>query len=140
MLALAAEYAIRAPSVHSSPPWTIDLDPEHLVVRADRFRQPAGPDPKGRESVESVGAALFNVRVALAQGGWHADVERLPRADEPDVLAEVRPVAGAPDGARAVLAPWCRAVGPNGAALRRYRFPTRSCAGSPISRRPTVSC
>jgi hypothetical protein len=65
VLATAAEYAVHAPSLHDIQPWQIERHPDHLAIRAGRSRQPAGLDPKGRELVESAGAVLFNVRVAL---------------------------------------------------------------------------
>jgi hypothetical protein len=76
-----------------------------MELRADRTRQLTVLDPRGRELVQSVGAALFNVRVALAHAGWGAEIERLPSPDDPDLLAAVRPVLSAPDPALAALAP-----------------------------------
>src|SRR4051794_16658510 len=61
----AADYAVQVPSVHNTQPWRIEFHPGRMVIRADRRRQLTALDPKGRELVESVGAALFNVRVAL---------------------------------------------------------------------------
>ena len=54
--------------------------------------------------MQAVGAALFNVRVALADAGWGAEIERIPRPDDPDLLAAVRPVVGPPDPDLAALA------------------------------------
>ena len=101
----AADLAVLAPSVHNTQPWLLELHPDRLAVRADRSRQLTTMDPTGRELAQSIGAALFNVRVALAAEGWDADVERLPDPDDPDLLAVVRPVAGPPDTGLAALAP-----------------------------------
>ena len=101
----AAAYAMRAPSLHNSRPWEISLSPTAMAIRADRTRQLMAVDPRGRELVLSVGAALFNARVALAERGWASEITRLPDPDDPDLLAEVRPVRGAPDSALAALAP-----------------------------------
>lgn len=101
----AVDCAVRAPSVHNTQPWRFELEPDRMVIRADRARQLTHLDPVGRELVQSVGAALFSIRVALAARGWGAEVDRLPRPDDPDVLAEVRPVLGSPDSALAALAP-----------------------------------
>lgn len=106
VLARAAAFAVQAPSGHDVRPWQLEPHPDRLLIRTDRSGQRSALDPRGRELVESAGAALFNVRVALASGGWRAEVQRLPRPEEPDVLADVRPVAGAADGALAVLAPF----------------------------------
>lgn len=100
----AVDYAVQAPSVHEILPWRIELQTGRMVLRADRTRQLTALDPRGRELMQSVGAALFNVRVALAHAGWESEIERLPRPDDPDLLAAVRPVMGAPDPALAALA------------------------------------
>jgi hypothetical protein len=103
----ALEYAVDrgrlAPSVHNTQPWTFLLFPDRLELRADRSRQLAVLDPSGRELVQSVGAALLNVRAALAARSFAVTVERLPAADEPDLLAVIRPCAGIPDAALARL-------------------------------------
>jgi hypothetical protein len=101
----AAHYAVQAPSVHNTRPWRIDIHPGRMDIRPDRSRQLIAFDPKGRELVESVGAALFNVGVALALDRWGATIERLPRPDDPDLLAQVRPVVGVPDPVLAALTP-----------------------------------
>lgn len=106
-LEAAADQARLAPSVHNTQPWVLVLHPDRLEVRADRSRQLTVLDPTGRELVQSVGAALFNARVALASAGWAVDVERLPDPEDPDLMAVVRPLrfAGDPDPDLAVLAP-----------------------------------
>jgi nitroreductase len=100
----AADRGRLAPSVHNTQPWTFVLFPDRVEIRADRSRQLAVLDPAGRELVQSVGAALFNVRAALAARGLATVVERLPRPGDPDLLAVVRPVNGAPDPVLARLA------------------------------------
>jgi nitroreductase len=101
----AAELAVLAPSVHNSQPWRLELQPDRLLIRADRSRQLTAMDPAGRELVLSVGAALFNARVALAADGWAADVDRIPDGGDADLLVVVRPLDAAPDHALAALAP-----------------------------------
>jgi hypothetical protein len=97
-LEYVAGNALHAPSVHGSQPWRIELHADHLALRADPYRQ-------GRELVQSAGAALFSVRVALAERGWASETDRLPHTDDPDLLAVVRPVPGVPDPALAALEP-----------------------------------
>ncbi|NYJ08758.1 Acg family FMN-binding oxidoreductase [Petropleomorpha daqingensis] len=101
----SARLAVLAPSVHNTQPWLFGLRDDRLVVRADRSRQLTALDPTGRELVQSVGAALFTIRVGLAAEGWDADVERLPDPADPDLLAVVRCAAATPDPALAALAP-----------------------------------
>jgi len=93
----AADAAMLAPSVHGSQPWTIVLHPDRLELRADRSRQLAAVDPAGRELVQSLGAALFNVRVALAARGWAVEADRFPDPADTELVAVVRPVPGAPE-------------------------------------------
>lgn len=103
----AADRGRLAPSVHNTQPWTFVLHPGRLELRADRSRQLPALDPSGRALVQSAGAALLNVRAALAARGWALAVERLPQPDDPDLLAVVTPVDGAPDSS---LAPLDRAI------------------------------
>jgi hypothetical protein len=93
--------------VHNTQPWTLIARPDRLEIRADRSRQLTVLDPTGRELVQSIGAALFNARVAFAAAGWTVDVERLPDPADPDRIAVVTPLAfaGDPDPDLAVLAP-----------------------------------
>lgn len=93
----AVDHGRLAPSVHNTQPWTFVLFPDRLELRADRSRQLHVLDPTGRELVQSVGAALFNVRASLAASGFAVTVERFPSAADPDLVALVRPAAGEPD-------------------------------------------
>lgn len=101
----AADLAVLAPSVHNTQPWRIVMHLDRMELRADWSRQLGALDPQGRALFQSVGAALFNARVALAAEDWAVQVERLPVPSDPDLLAVVHPVAGRPDGALAALAP-----------------------------------
>ncbi|MCQ4083225.1 hypothetical protein NGB36_22125 [Streptomyces sp. RB6PN25] len=84
--------ASAAPSFHNTQPWRYRLDPEtatlELRVRPDRALREM--DPTGRALHISIGAALFNLRVAVAHFGWRPVVRLLPRYDQPEVLASVR--------------------------------------------------
>jgi hypothetical protein len=85
----AAEVATKAPSILNTQPWRWLLRGGFLELDADRTRQVRSIDPEGRLLTLSCGAALHHARVALRARGWEPDVERLPEADRPDVLARV---------------------------------------------------
>jgi nitroreductase len=101
----AADLAVLAPSVHNTQPWRIELRDDGMTIRADRSRQLPVLDPQGRDLALSVGAALFNVRAALAARGLAVEVSRLPDPVDPDLLAVADLVAGARDTGLAALAP-----------------------------------
>jgi hypothetical protein len=92
--------AVAAPSLHNTQPWRYRLDPDTatIEVRAATERALRHADPVGRALHVSVGAAVFNLRVAVAHFGWEPVVRLLPRPAEPDLLASVR-LAGPPPGA-----------------------------------------
>ena len=121
-LEAAVDRAVLAPSVHNTQPWSFVLSPDRVEVRADRRRQLTVLDPLGRELVQSVGAALFTLRVALSARGWALAVDRLPRPDDPDLLAVVHAVAGAPDAALARY----------DAVIPRRRTNRRPLTGDPV--------
>jgi nitroreductase len=84
--------AVAAPSIHNTQPWRYRLDPDTstLEVRAAPERGLRHIDPLGRALHVSVGAALFNLRVAVAHFGWEPVLRLLPHPGEPDLLASVR--------------------------------------------------
>ncbi|MFJ4850731.1 MULTISPECIES: Acg family FMN-binding oxidoreductase [unclassified Streptomyces] len=92
--------AVAAPSFHNSQPWRFRLEPETatLFVRAAGERGLREADPMGRAVHLSVGAAVFNLRVASAHLGWEPVVRLLPVPAQPDLLASVR-LAGPPRAA-----------------------------------------
>jgi nitroreductase len=102
-LSAAVDRAVLAPSLHNTQPWQFGVHPDRLDVRADRTRHLRSIDPPGRELAQSVGAALFNARVALAARGWAVDVQRCASPDDPDLLAVLQLVDGPPDPGLAVL-------------------------------------
>lgn len=91
--------AVAAPSLHNTQPWRYRLDPgtSTIEVRAAVERALPLTDPTGRALHLSVGAAVFNLRVAVAHFGWEPVVRLLPRPAEPDLLGSVR-LAGSPPG------------------------------------------
>lgn len=96
VLAEAASAAGYAPSVHNTQPWHWRVRPDRLELRAARDRQLPATDPDGRLLMLSCGAALHHARIALAAQGWTAQVDRLPDADDPDLLAVLRPTEQIP--------------------------------------------
>jgi hypothetical protein len=88
----AVERASWAPSIHNTQPWHFVVRPEVLELRGDSDRQLRALDPTGRQMVISCGCALFNARVGLAADRV-VQVDRLPDAAEPDLLARLSVVA-----------------------------------------------
>ncbi|MFF0166970.1 Acg family FMN-binding oxidoreductase [Streptomyces prasinus] len=84
--------AVAAPSIHNTQPWRFGLDPDSgmVQVRADRRRQLPRADPLRRAQHMSVGAAVFNLRVAAEHLGWDPVVRLRPAVDDPDLLATVQ--------------------------------------------------
>lgn len=91
--------AVAAPSFHNSQPWRFGLEPDTttILVRAAGERGLREADPLSRALHLSVGAAVLNLRVAVAHFGWEPVVRLLPDPARPDLLASVRP-AGPPRG------------------------------------------
>ena len=84
----AVERASWAPSVHNTQPWHFVVRPDVLELYGDSDRQLRALDPTGRQMVISCGCALFNARVGLAAERV-VEVDRLPDAAEPDLLARL---------------------------------------------------
>jgi hypothetical protein len=93
--------AVAAPSIHNTQPWRFRLDPvtETVEVHAAPERALRHTDPDDRAVHISAGAALFNLRVAVAHFGWEPVVHLLPRPAEPGCLASVRLAGPRGDGA-----------------------------------------
>jgi hypothetical protein len=61
--------AIAAPPIHNTQPWRFQPRTDGIDVYADHTRRLNVLDPTGREVLLSVGAALFNLRVAILAHG-----------------------------------------------------------------------
>ena len=84
--------AVAAPSIHNTQPWCFRLDPDSgaLEVHADWERALPEVDPRHRALHLSIGAAVFNLRVAAAHLGRRTEVELLPPGGGPSLMATVR--------------------------------------------------
>ncbi len=84
--------AVAAPSIHNTQPWRFRLNPANqlLEVRAAPERSLPLADPDGRAQHLSVGAAVFNIRLAAVRLGWHPGVRLLPDPGEPELLAAIQ--------------------------------------------------
>ena len=114
--------ASAAPSIHNTQPWRFVATPRAIEVQADPARGLGVIDPSARALVISCGAAVLNLRVALAFLGRRARVRWLPSPGVPTHLATVEVV-----GARSTRAIDRELYG----ALRR-----RSSSRQPMTSRP----
>ena len=89
--------ATAAPSIHNTQPWRFRLGPDSRTIEVHAAWERALPvaDPDGRALRLSVGAAVFNLRVAAVHLGWEPVLRLLPRTGDPGHLASVR-LAGPP--------------------------------------------
>ncbi|MEU5891718.1 nitroreductase family protein [Streptomyces sp. NPDC047461] len=84
--------AVAAPSFFNTQPWRYRLDPEAVAfeVRAAPERSLRHADPFARALHLSVGASVFNLRVAVSHFGWSPVVRLLARPEDANLLAVVR--------------------------------------------------
>ncbi|GAB2958370.1 hypothetical protein GCM10027280_53890 [Micromonospora polyrhachis] len=90
-LRAAVSAAGRAPSVHNTQPWRFRLRDGGIEVLVDPQRRLPVTDPTGWAARLSCGAAVFNLRLALAVAGTPAQVRVRPYPEEPDVVARLTP-------------------------------------------------
>jgi nitroreductase len=83
--------AVAAPSIHNSQPWRFRIRDGGIDVYADWERRLEVIDPSGRELLISVGAALFNLRLAIRRQGRAPVLRWLPEPADPDLVARVEP-------------------------------------------------
>jgi nitroreductase len=82
--------ATRAPSIHNSQPWRFRHGGDDIEVLVDPDRMTRAGDPTGRAARVSCGAAVLNLRLALAVRGTPADVTVCPPGAD-DVVARLSP-------------------------------------------------
>jgi nitroreductase len=84
--------ATKAPSMHNTQPWRFRVlrDSQTIELRADPARMLRHGDPHGRAVHIACGAALFNLRIAVAAGGREPVTRLLPDPAEPLLLATLR--------------------------------------------------
>jgi hypothetical protein len=85
----AVRCAVMAPSSHNSQPWQFKILDDGLMLILDRRRALPVVDPYDREMIISCGAALFNIRVALAYAGKHARIDVHPDPVDEDLLVRI---------------------------------------------------
>ncbi|MFG1625353.1 Acg family FMN-binding oxidoreductase [Kribbella sp. NPDC049227] len=97
--------AVAAPSMHNTQPWRFRFAGWEVEVYRDRERELPAEDPSRRMLYVSLGAAIFNLRVAAAARGIGSQVRHLMDQRRPDLVAVVE--LDAPlTGAMAGLAPY----------------------------------
>jgi hypothetical protein len=102
VLRLCLVAATAAPSVHNTQPWLFRPRGDTIDVLVDRRRQLTTLDPDGREMFVSVGAAVFNLRLAVRAHGREARVDLMPDPGDPELVARLSLNRAAPPPAGVV--------------------------------------
>lgn len=90
-LASVVHAATLAPSVLNIQPWRfVARDDGVLELRRDRGRELPVLDPRHRALTVSVGAALLNLRLALACAGRRPEVDLCPDSGDDTLIATIR--------------------------------------------------
>ncbi len=85
--------AIAAPSIHNTQPWRFRVAEHHIDVLADLTRRLDVVDKASRELYLSLGAAVLNLRVAIAAHGRAPIMRLLPDAGKTELVARIAPGA-----------------------------------------------
>jgi len=86
---LLVQMAQAAPSIHNSQPWQFAVRADRVEVCVDRDRALRATDPDGRQQLISCGAAVFNLRLAVAHLGSEPRTALCPDPAAPDHVATV---------------------------------------------------
>jgi hypothetical protein len=97
--------AVVAPSMHNTQPWRFRFVERTVQVYRERERELPAEDPARRMLFVSLGAAIFNLRVAAAARGMGSQVRYVVDQQLPDLVALVE-LDAAPNGSMAALAPY----------------------------------
>jgi hypothetical protein len=89
-LRFCLNYAVLAPSIHNTQPWTFRDCDDCVEIYTDKSRSLPVVDPDDRQLTISCGAALMNLQVALHHFGHETSVQYLPDPNQPEFLARVR--------------------------------------------------
>ncbi|GIG63002.1 hypothetical protein Lfu02_73740 [Longispora fulva] len=92
----AVTAATLAPSMHNTQPWPFRREGDAIEVYADTDRALPVADPHHRAVRIACGAALLNLRLALAVRGHQATVRLLPIAGHSDMVARLTPAEPRP--------------------------------------------
>lgn len=88
-LGFVLNYAILAPSIQNTQPWTFRIERNALDLYADRSRLLPVMDPEARELCISCGAALCNIKLALQYFGISNEISLLPDPQNSSWLARI---------------------------------------------------
>jgi nitroreductase len=101
--------ATQAPSLLNCQPWRFTVDGDAIDVHAVPERSPGVVDPTGREVFISLGAAMLNLRLAVAALGREPVVQLLPEPSQRTHVARLR--IGRPKQISALEQPLHAAIG-----------------------------
>jgi nitroreductase len=79
-----------APSLHNAQPWRLRVLPDAVELHADHSRRLPVADPAGRQLHLGLGAALFALRLLLADLRRDTELWVLPDPDHPDLVGRLR--------------------------------------------------
>lgn len=131
-VAAAVDAACQAPSLHHSQPGRFRVRGDTVEVRTDPTRSLSATDPSGWAARVGGGAALCNLRLAVAVQGFAPAVRRCPDRADPDLLAVLTAADRSPRCSNAMRA--CR-PDPGPARRRGTKVPNstrfRLCPPSP---------
>lgn len=89
----ALSHAILAPNPHNRQPWIVDLrTKDELTLYCDLGRLLPETDPHGRQITIGLGCFLELLRMAAAEDGYLANINRFPDGASPDQLGK-EPIA-----------------------------------------------
>lgn len=80
---------LRAPSVHNTQPWRIELADGAVLLREHTDGTLPQRDPRRRDLAMSCGTALANLELAVRVLGRRAEIAVLPDPEQPDLVARV---------------------------------------------------